>query len=341
MTLNPCELELDLYCHGLRLAPAVDLDGARPIHRSGAGSTTGLEIAIPAAPLPKREIYVHVPVLEPFARISPYWLARDRDGAYGIVDDRDGSRYQVRLPTAPSWRSRLTSRDVPMERVGTLRGMRLHICVTALTNIDDVVETCWAAKDESAVTFVELDSRLGGSRSLGVIAPYVAAIKRNVGMLVGLQLGAEHERGDRLIALGVDHLSFGAAPADLEAIAHCAGAMSPGAVSGEVVAGAATVSAVLDTIDQIAAAGAFPTVRVASQAEGADLRRVMLHLYDACRRHWLPIGAAPNGESSMVIDPDDAALLAHRDAGFYCYEGFRLWSKWAGAPALWKRMRAA
>ena len=68
---------------------------------------------------------------------------------------------------------------------------------------------------------------------------------------------------------------------------------------------------------------------------------MMLRVYDACRRHWLPIGAAPNGESSLVVDADDAALLAPRDPGFYCYEGFRLWSKLAGAPALWKRMRVA
>jgi hypothetical protein len=252
---------------------------------------------------------------------------------------------------APGWYSRLTSRDVPMARVGTLRGTHLHIGVTPLTNVDDVVETCWAAKNESGVTFVELDSSLGGPCPSGAIASYVAAIKRDVGMLVGLQLGPDHERGETLIALGVDHLSFGAAAADLDAIALCARAMPPGAVSGEVVADAATVSAVLGAIDQIAAAGGFPTVRVARPANGADreprlptsqdLRRLMLRVYDACRRHWLPIGAAPNGESSLVIDPDDAALLALRDAGFYCYEGFRLWSRLAGAPALWKRMRAA
>ena len=41
-----------------------------------------------------------------------------------------------------------------------------------------------------------------------------------------------------------------------------------------------------------------------------DMRRVMRHLYDACRRHWLPIGAAPNIEVSLVVNPDDAAILA-------------------------------
>ena len=48
-----------------------------------------------------------------------------------------------------------------------------------------------------------------------------------------------------------------------------------------------------------------------------DMRRVMAHVYDACRRHWMPIGAAPNIEVSLVVNPDDAALLAERTLGFY------------------------
>lgn len=41
----------------------------------------------------------------------------------------------------------------------------------------------------------------------------------------------------------------------------------------------------------------------------------MAHMYLACRRHWLPIGAAPNIEGSMVVNPDDAAMLAGPGTG--------------------------
>ena len=71
------------------------------------------------------------------------------------------------------------------------------------------------------------------------------------------------------------------------------------------------------------------------------MRRVMQHVYDACRRHWLPIGTAPNIEVSLVVNPDDAALLAKRDAGFYWYEAYGWLSRIVAAPVFWRRMRAS
>ena len=50
-------------------------------------------------------------------------------------------------------------------------------------------------------------------------------------------------------------------------------------------------------------------------------------MYDACRRHRIPIGVAPNIEVSLVVNPDDAALLADADAGILCVRGVA-----AGAP---------
>ena len=129
MPLNACELEIDLFCHGMRLPLDVSLDGARGISRTRAGLGSGLEIAIPAAPLPKREIWVNVPVVEPFVRASPYLLTGDPAGGYAIVDERDGSRYPARLPREPAWYSRLTSRDMPMNRIGVLQGTYLGIYV--------------------------------------------------------------------------------------------------------------------------------------------------------------------------------------------------------------------
>ena len=103
MTLNACELEIDLFCHGMRLPPDVPLTGARGVSRTRAGLGSGLEIAIPAAGLAKREIWMNVPVAERFARDSPYRLTGGPDHGYAIADDRNGSRYEMRLPAEPSW----------------------------------------------------------------------------------------------------------------------------------------------------------------------------------------------------------------------------------------------
>ena len=85
-------------------------------------------------------------------------------------------------------------------------------------------------------------------------------------------------------------------------------------------------------IDYIAGLGAFPTVCVFRPTVGADMeawpppkydemRAVMLHVYEACRRNWIPIGAAPNIEVSIVVNPDDAALLAPRDGALLGLRG--------------------
>ena len=402
MPLNACELEIDLFCHGMRLPPDVPLSGARGVSRTRAGLGSGLEIAIPAPSLAKREIWVNVPVAEVFAKVSPYRLTGGPERGYAIVDDRDEARYAIRLPTEPSWYARLTSRDVPMNRIGVLQGTYLGIYVNpvcafwnysprqnclfctpgenvgaaeaAVKSVDDVIETCWAAKEESGVTFVHLNGGFQGSRGLEFIAPYVKAIKRQVGLLVGVQLAPEYDfkRYDELVALGVDHFSFCLELLDpqwfaricpgkaqmhgqalyLDAMKYCASLMPHGAVSGEIIAGIEPLENTLQAIDQIAALGAFPTVCIFRPTVGSDMehwpspqyeemRRVMRHLYEACRRHWLPIGAAPNIEVSLVVNPDDAVLLADRDAGFFCYEAYRWLARVAGKPVFRRRMRAA
>jgi hypothetical protein len=402
MRLNACELEIDLFCHGMRLSPDVPLTGARGVSRTRAGLGSGLEIAIPAQSLAKREIWVNVPIAEGFAQVSPYRLTGGPDGGYAIIDDRDGARYRIRLPKEPSWYARLTSRDVPMNRIGVMQGTYLGIyvnpvcafwnysprqnclfCTTgenvgaaeaAVKTIADVVETCWAAKEESGITFVHLNGGFQGSRGLDFIAPYVKAIKQDVGLLVGVQLAPEHDftRYAELIALGVDHFSFCVELLDpqwfaricpgkahmhgqalyFDAMKYCASRMPHGAVSGEIIAGIEPLPNTLKAIDEIAALGAFPTVCIFRPTIGSDMenwpspqyeemRGVMQHMYEACRRHWLPIGAAPNIEVSLVVNPDDAVLLAERGAGFYCYEGYRWLARVAGAPVFRRRMRAA
>ena len=136
----------------------------------------------------------------------------------------------------------------------------------------------------------------------------------------------------------------------LDAMRYCASLMPRGAVSGEVIAGIEPLSNTLTAIDEIAARGAFPTVCIFRPTVGSDMeqwpppryeemRVVMQHVYEACRRHWLPIGAAPNIEVSLVVNPDEAPLLAEANAGFFVYEMFRWLARVAGAPVFHRRMR--
>ena len=70
-----------------------------------------------------------------------------------------------------------------------------------------------------------------------------------------------------------------------------------------------------------------------------EMRRVMAYVYEACRRTRLPMGVAPNIEVSIVVTPDDAALLAERDAGFYAYEAYRRLARVVAWPTFRSRMR--
>jgi radical SAM family protein len=402
MALNACELEIDLFCRGLRMPGDVTVDDARPISRTRAGLGSGLEVVIPTGSRLKPKIWVNVPVAEVFAHSSPYRLAGDSHVGYRIVDDRDGIAYPIVLPPEPAWYSRLTSSEQVMSRIGVLQGTYLGIyvnpvcafwqarpqlncrfCTTGrnvggpgeahVKSIEDVIETCWAAKQESGITFVHLNGGYG-AQGLEFIRPYVQAIKQRVGLLVGVQLAPEHDftRYDALVDAGVDHLSICLELLDprwfayvcpgkarvhgqslyFSALRYCAAVMPPGAVSGEVIAGLEPTDYTLEAIDRITDVGAFPTVCVFRPTVGSDLeswpapsymemRRVMTHLYEACRRHWLPIGAAPNIEVSLVVNPDDAAMLAERNVKFYAYEVYRRLMRLASGPIFHRRMRAA
>lgn len=398
--LNACELEIDLFCRGMRIPDETCLDGARGVSRTRAGLGSGLEVRLPTGSALKDEIWTNVPVVEPFVADSPYRLLGSQSGGYHVVDERNGYAYPVTLPQEPSWYSRTTSRGVPMSRIGVLQGTYLgiyinHVCAfwnydpalncrfcttgqnvgvneIADKTITDVVETCRAARDESGVTFVHLNGGFLGSKGLEFALPYVKAIKEQVGLLVGVQLAPEpvFTRYDALIAAGVDHLSFCVEFVDPEwfakicpgkarvhgqqlffdAMEYCAARMPRGAVSGEIIAGVEPIESTLAGIDRIASLGAFPTVCIFRPTvdsdmqdwpspQYADMRRVMRHMYDACRRHWLPIGAAPNIEVSIVVNPDDAALLADRGPSFYAYEAFRRVVRFAAQPIFRRRMR--
>lgn len=244
---NPVELEVELFCRGMRVGDAarVALE-ARRIARTRAGLGSGLEIVLTGR---RKDVWVNVPVEEPFAASSPFELA-PRGGAWALTDTRTPDcDYAVRIPREPTWYGRTTSSGTEMSKVGVLQGNYLGIFVsntclywysrpsaqncrfcTSGNNVgvneitqkpvDDVVETARAAQEESGSVFTHLNTGYQyedqpAKRALhGLMQakPYVEAIRRRVGGFVGVQsvpVPREcFDEYDELIDAGVDHFSF-------------------------------------------------------------------------------------------------------------------------------------
>jgi hypothetical protein len=394
--LNPCELEIDLFCKGLRIDPSCRLErDGRAVARTRAGLGSGLELVLPGR---LKDVWVNAPVEEDFTGASPYWLVKNVDG-YWIHDERDLRSYRVRVPPEPAWYSGRTTAGTPMRRVGVLQGTYLGIyisnaclywysdpslhcrfCTTganvgvnevALKSVEDVVEVCRAAKEESGVTFVHLNSGYS-KRCLEDAAPFVRAVKEQVGALVGVQLMPTTElwKYDRLIDLGADHFSFCyefhnpeyfarflpgktatlGQQAFFDALEYTARKLGKGAVSGEIIAGVEPPEDTMRAVDYITSVGAFPTVCVFRPVIGSDMeswpppryeemRAIFEHVYRACRRHAIPIGAAPNIEVSLVCQPDDTRYLAPPGPASWLYERWLSVARAAARPLFTRKMR--
>jgi len=126
--LNPCELEIDLFCRGIRIDPSCALaEDGRFFSRTRAGLGSGLELVIPA---PGKDIWLNVPVEEDFASASPYLLVKWGD-QYFARDHRDDTlSYRVTIPPQPEWYDRTTSKGTPMSKVGVLQGTYLGIYIS-------------------------------------------------------------------------------------------------------------------------------------------------------------------------------------------------------------------
>ena len=242
--MQPVELEIELLCRGLRLDPSFEKAHSRRIARTRAGLGSGLELILPST---RKDIWVNVPVVEPFARESPFILFLEHDRPW-VCDERDGSTYAVRIPPEPEWYSRNTSSGTLMSRVGVLQGNYLGIyisnrcmywqlnpavackfCTTGKNvgeneeyrkTVDDVVEVARAAQEESGSIFTHLNTgyyfednpKMSAVHGVRQARPYVQAIREKVGGFIGLQaVPVPRERFDEydtLIDLGVDHFSF-------------------------------------------------------------------------------------------------------------------------------------
>ncbi len=395
--LNPCELEIDLFCKGIRIAESCTLvEDARLFSRTRAGLGSGLELIIPGD---IKDIWMNVPVEEDFAQASPYKLVKEGAG-YLVVHEREGLRYPVRVPPEPKWYTKKTSRGTPMHKIGVLQGTYLGIyisnsclfwynqpsinckfCTTGLNvgvnemankNLDEVVEVCRAAKQESGVTFVHFNSGYNASRDLDIAAPYVKAVKQEVGALIGVQLipTLDFWKYDRLVELGADHFSFCyefhnpeyfarllpgkqklvGQETFFRAMEYTSKKLGKGAVSGEIIAGVEPLEDTLRAIDYITGVGAFPTVCIFRPTIGADMEQypsppfedmlvVFRHLYEACKRQDIPVDVTPNIEVSLIVQPGDTRYLAGKSLGDRVYLWTMAAAKQLARPLFWYKMR--
>ncbi len=406
--LNPGELEIDLFCKGLKIDPSCRLDrDARLFSRTRAGLGSGLEIIIPGD---LKDIWMNVPVEEDFCALSPYLMRFTEMAGYEIVDTRSDEAYTVDIPPTPSWYERTTSSGVPMSRIGVLQGTYLgiyiseacmfwtpqenanckfctsgvNVGVNELTRkrVRDVVEVARAARAESGVTFTHFNAGYQWedmpehtrSHGLNRAAPFVKAVREEVGGFIGVQvapvLPRDHWKYDWLTELGTDHFSFCyefhnpgyfktfcpgkyghlGQEAFFRALEYTSKLLGKGKVSGEIIAGLEPIEDTLEAIDYITSVGAFPTVCIFRPLIGADLEhypspsyedmhRVFEHMWKALVRNKIPIEIVPNIEVSLVVQPGDAAYLVPRDRTWKAYRRRNARLRTLAKPIVWWKMR--
>jgi len=242
---KPVELEIELFCRGMRFDESV-LNGGdtRPINRTRAGLGSGLEMILLGRP---KDIWVNVPVVERFTQQSPFVLVRHGE-TLAVRDDRDQLEYPVVIPPEPKWYSRYTSSDVPMSRIGVMQGNYLGIyvshrclywsrtaslackfCTTgdnigtaeeSRKSIEDVIEVARAARSENGCVFTHFNTGYHYEdrpdremiHGLRQCEPYVRAVRLHVGGFIGVQAvpvpRASFYEYDTLIDAGTDHFSF-------------------------------------------------------------------------------------------------------------------------------------
>ncbi len=226
--MNSGALKLELLCKGIRIDESVQPEReGRALTKIRAGLGSGLEMILPD------DLYCNIPVVESFARRSPFTLVK-RNGSLLICRD-EKELCPVRLAQKPKWYDYKTSTGRPMPEVGSMQGTTLafyptevcgfwrmeprvncRFCATginvsdaALPTVDEVMEVCRAARDEGT-TFCHFNAGFYAGRELDLIKPFVEAVKRKTRLLVGVQAPPQKDlsKYDELIDAGTDHFSF-------------------------------------------------------------------------------------------------------------------------------------
>ncbi len=396
--LNPTELEIDLFCKGIRIHESCHLERDSWVFaKARAGLGSGLELMIPG----KKEIWLNAPVLEYFAQYSPYELRYDNNQYY-VYHTLDQEKYPAVIPPAPKWYFEKTSTGVEMKEIGVMQGTYLgvylgktcsfwasdpkencHFCATGLNvgqsgadkemkSVEEVVEVAQRAKEESGITFIHFNTGYQQGKGLDLCAPFVKAIKEEVGLLVGVQAIPTKElwKYDWLIDCGCDHFSFCyelhnpqefakylpgkqrhlGQETFFKAMEYTSQKLGKGRVSGEIIAGIEPIEDTLQAIEFITDMGAFPTICIFRPVKGTimedwpspkyeDMVRVFRAMYEACMRKSIPIGLAPNLEVSLVVQPTDAIFLVEPSMRLQMYKAKMAVMRWLASPIFKRQLK--
>jgi uncharacterized radical SAM superfamily protein len=218
--------------------------------------------------------------------------------------------------------------------------------------VSEVLEVVRAAREESGITYVDFNTgHYEGDTYLDILEPYVARIKKELGLLVGIQTPPHRDlrRYDALRAMGVNRVSFCFEIFDrdifkevcpgkhaeygldyyLSAVAYCAALgrkgprSEPWVTNGEIIAGLEPPQSSIRAIDWITSVGAIPTVCVFRPLVGTDMQDappprtddlvpVFRRLYESCMERGLAIGCAPNVHVSLVLLPEECRTFSTR-----------------------------
>jgi hypothetical protein len=330
---GPAETKLALAMRGLRIAAS-----ARPALAQADPPPQSIEVVLDGA------VCVSVPIDAAGTAAAPFQL-EGAQGRYWLTDPhRDGDvRIDVRVAATPRFYDLHTSGGIPMRRLATVlgnallvhpggtcgfstRGAPCRFCVeggrgraTSLGSVADVVDVVRAAFEEGAAELVLLNSDafdvdMGG---LGLLMPYVEAIRRHFDTLVAVQ--AHPPRRDHWIdwayARGVDAISFNLEIFDphrldrhcvgrmryighdryLEALGRAAAVFPSGTVWSDLVLGLEPVDSTLAGIDALVARGVLPVVSTPRTLAGqppepAVIGRVLGHLHESVQRRGINTG---------------------------------------------------
>jgi hypothetical protein len=285
---------------------------------------------------------------------------------------------EVVIPEEPAWYKQRTSSGKLMQRIGCLQGTYLGVywgprcqnwgpngeneyckfCTEgqnlgtqeeAEKSVQDVLETAIAARRESRITFVHVNTGfLDSNDYMSLFAPLYRELKAKTNLLLGLQAppDADFENYRKFKALGVNNVSLcfevideelfkeigpgkarrGGLQRYLDAIDFCANDVGFDTVNGEIIAGLEPPENSIRAIDWIVDHGAIPTVCVFRPVLGAaygkrkpprveDMLPVFQHFYRRCMEKHLPIGIAPNVKVSLIMLPEECrGLLPNPDA---------------------------
>ncbi|MBN2712164.1 MAG: hypothetical protein JXR97_06965 [Planctomycetes bacterium] len=226
------KLKLDLFCFGARVEANCFLnEDARMIKRTRGGLGSGLDAILPG------DVWVNIPVEEPFTKKSPYWIDKV-SGKYSLW--RDTKKIcDLKLPSKADWYDEKTSSGKLVSDIGVMQGtyfalypselcgfwdrkpkQNCRFCSIGLCygkteseekSIADVVEAVKSARRHEKITFVHFNTGFYEDHSaIDSILPYVEAVKNETGLLVGVQCppSPDLHKYDLLKKAGVDHVSF-------------------------------------------------------------------------------------------------------------------------------------